>query len=284
MAKRTIGVVGTGIMGAGIARNFLKAGHPVHVWNRTAERLEPLVVDGAKASATPQEVAAHADIVFEVTANDESSRMVWTGDDGILAVDPVPDSLITCATISVAWTDELAGLCRSRGLSFFDMPMTGGRIGAENGQLTLLAGGDQAKLIELQEHLTPVTKEVKYFGPAGSGMRYKLVLNTLQAIHIAGFGEAMRLARAAGLDEQQVGEELVERPGGIPTEFSWRDYPAGPQPINFAVEWIAKDLGYAAALSGDATHPLSDLTLKQYQRKIEAGEGQADWTSIALPE
>jgi len=278
--RPAIAVIGTGIMGSGIAANFLKHGHAVTVWNRSPARARALAKQGALVAAAPREAAAKADAVFEVTANDESSRAAWLGEEGILAGAGPRAALVTCATLSAAWTDELARSCATEGRTFLDMPMTGGRVAAESGKLTLLAGGDETALAGLRPLLAAIAGEVKYFGPAGSGMRYKLILNTLQAIHIAGFGEALRLARAAGLDERLVGAALAERPGGVITQLTWKDYPNGPAPINFAVEWIAKDLAYAAGVA-DALHPLLDLALAEYRKKIADGEAQADWTAIA---
>lgn len=275
-----VAVIGLGIMGHGIADNFLKHGYDVTVWNRTPEKAANLVVKGAVLAATAKGAVEQADIVFEVTANDESSRGMWLGDDGIVASANPDQYLITCATTSVAWTDELAQKCAEKGLKFVDMPMTGGRVGAENGELILLAGSTEAALEDIVVELQAIAREVKYFDKTGAGMRFKLLLNALQAIHIAGFGEMLHMAKAAGLDEKLVGDALAERPGGVPTTLAWRDYQKEPDPINFSVEWIAKDLGYAAEMSGDTPHPLLDDALARYQQAIQAGYSQADWTKI----
>ena len=275
-----IAVIGLGIMGHGIASNFLKQGDDVTVWNRTKQKADDLVAVGAHVAGSPKAAAEAADIVFEVTANDESSREVWLGDDGILAAGDRPRALITCATLSIAWVDELAQKAQSNTHDFFDMAMTGGRQGAESGQLVLLVGGDKVKLDKLEPVLQHIAATVKYFGPAGSGMRYKLILNMVQAIHIAALGEALRLAKAAGLDEKVVGDALNERPGGTTTNLAWRDYQVDPQPINFSVEWIHKDLTYAKRLEGGSPSPLLDEVLRQYDKAMAAGLSSADWTKI----
>ncbi|HSX31304.1 MAG TPA: NAD(P)-dependent oxidoreductase [Candidatus Saccharimonadales bacterium] len=278
---KKIAVIGLGIMGHGIASNFLKSGYEVWVWNRTKEKADDLLAKGAKWASSPKEAASKADMVFEVTANDESSREVWLRDDGILAGAHADQALVTCATVSVNWVDELTAECQKRGQAFFDMPMTGGRMGAESGELVLLAGGDKTQLDTLGDTLEAIAKEVKYFGPAGSGMRYKLILNMLQAIHIAGFGEAMKLAKSAGLDEEVVGDALAERPGGTTTNLTWAGYQSQPDPINFSVEWIDKDLNYALGLASGASLPLLNQVLGQYNAAIASGHAQSDWTKIA---
>jgi len=277
---KKIGVVGTGIMGAGIVINYLKSGYQVYIWNRNSGKCASLVKEGAVLLSTPKDVVEQSDIIFEVTANDESSSAVWLGDEGILAGADTSKFLISSATISVAWADELARQCESKGYPFFDMPMTGGRIGAETGKLIFLIGGDEQKLAELHDDLRPVSEKQTYFGKAGSGIRYKLLLNMLQAIHIAGLGEVLRTAHQAGMDIKKVGDALAERPGGTTTNLAWRDYQKTPDPINFSIEWITKDLMYARSFADSLPLPLLDDVITQYQKAINSGLAQGDWTEI----
>ncbi|MBL8121936.1 NAD(P)-dependent oxidoreductase [Candidatus Saccharibacteria bacterium] len=278
---KKVAVLGLGIMGHGVADNFLKNGYEVTVWNRTPEKADDLVAHGAQRANSVAEAVVGADMVFEVTANDESSREVWLGENGIVKRANEAQVLITCATLSPAWVEELAQACATKGLTFFDMPMTGSRIGAESGQLTLLVGGDEQKLNEVKPYLEPIANEVKYFGPIGAGTRYKLVLNCLQAVHIAGFGEALRMARKFGLDTKQVGDALAEKPGGTTTNLTWRDYQKHPVPINFAVEMIAKDENYALQATNADDFPLIAQTLKQYHQAMTDGHATDDWTYIS---
>jgi len=277
---KKIGVIGLGIMGSGMADNFLKDGYKLYVWNRHPAKADKLVNNGAKLCKTPREVSEKADIVFEVTANDETSRQMWTADDGILA-GASPDSvLIASATLSAAWTDELAKLCEEKGFTFFDMPLTGGRVAAEAGSLTMLVGGNEAKLKELKPTLDAIATKVFYFGPNGHGTRYKLLLNMLQAIHIVGFGEAMKIAEASGMDIDKVGAALVDRPGGAVTTVAKVSYHHQPDPLTFSVEWITKDLDYAKKFAGSLDAPLLDDVLAKYHAALDAGKAQTDWTNV----
>lgn len=278
---KKIAVVGTGIMGSGIAANYLNAGYQVFLWNRTKEKLGALAGHGGVIVDTPRDAAQQADIIFEVTANDESSRSVWLGDEGILA-GARPDSiLVSSGTLSIQWIDELARLCTERGFTFFDMPLTGGRVGAESGNLTLLVGGDKDRLEEVKPDLAAISTQVFYFGPAGSGIRFKLILNMVQGIHMIAFGYAMNMAKDAGMDVGAVGEALAERMGGT-TAMGWRDYQKIPDPINFSVQWIAKDLAYAKEMTSSLhiDTPLLDEALKKYLEAIEKGMGDDDWTVV----
>ncbi|KKU68548.1 MAG: hypothetical protein UX89_C0003G0050 [Parcubacteria group bacterium GW2011_GWA2_47_16] len=277
---KKIAVIGTGIMGHGMAANFLKHGFEVIVWNRDKKKLKLLVQKGAVVAVTPREAAAKADTVFEVTANDESSRSVWLGDDGILSGAHKNITMIASGTFSVSWIDELARVCAERKTTFFDMPLTGSRMGAEGGTLTLLVGGKKAKLQKLKPILKNISRQVVYFGKAGSGTRFKLILNSLAAIHIVAFGEMLRIAKSSGLDIKKVGDFLAEKPGGTSTKLAWQCFNKPPKPINFFLRWIAKDLTYAKALSDSLPTPLLDEVLKKYRQAIDRGIGEEDWTII----
>lgn len=277
---KKIGIVGLGIMGSGMAENFLKNGYELYVWNRHPKKADKFVKNGAKPCETPAQTASKADIIFEVTANDESSKKVWTADDGILAGASKDTVLIASATLSAKWTDELAKLCQAKGFTFFDMPLTGGRIAAESGNLTMLVGGDEAKLEELKPTLDAIAGKVFHFGPNGHGTRYKLLLNMLQAIHIVGFGEAMKIAEASGMDIDKVSAAFTDRPGGVVTSIAKASYHHQPEPITFSIEWLTKDLNYAKQLAASLDTPLLDDVLTKYRAAMDAGQAQTDWTNI----
>lgn len=276
---KKIAVIGTGIMGAGIATNYLINGYEVFLWNRSKEKLKPLTEQGGISVSSPKEAAEKADIIFEVTANDESSRSVWLGNEGILAGVKKDAILITSATISLSWADELTKITSDKGLSFFDIPLTGSRSGAESGTLILLAGGDEQKLEKLKPDLKAISQQVLYFGKAGSGMRYKLILNMLQAIHWVGLSEALRVAGKCGLNLKTVGDALCERPGGTATNLAWKGFQHPPEKTNFSVQWIAKDLEYAKNISSDLPTPLLSESLRKFAEALKSGLGEKDWTS-----
>lgn len=274
-----VGVIGIGTMGHGIADNFLKSGYEVIVWNRSQDKLKDLVSKGAISARTPKQVASDANIIFEVTANDESSREVWQGNQGILAGATPDKYLITCATLSVVRINEMAQDAKERSLKFFDMPMTGGRMGAVSGQLILLSSGDEGQIAEIRDVLKAIAKEVKYFGPIGSGTKYKLILNSLQAVHAAGFGEAIKMAKEVGLDERLAGDALSELPGGYTTQLSWKCFQEAPDPINFSIEWLTKDLDYAHKMISN-TYPLMDEAQIKFEKAKAQGHGNEDWTIV----
>ncbi len=276
-----VAVVGTGVIGGGMAVNLLRNGHQVAVWNRTAENAANVVDAGATLAATPAEAARGADVVFEATADDASSRSVWFGDDGILAGSAETATLVTSATLSPVWVAELAEACRSAGRPFLDMPVTGGRAGAESGALVMLAGGDEATLASIAGVLEAISTTVRHFGPVGSGTQFKLVLNALQAAHLVAFGEAMAMARSAGLDLDEVGEALVDRLGGPVTTMAWAATREPPQRANFALAWALKDLRYASAMAGELPTPILDVAVARLADAESKGFGDRDWTVVS---
>lgn len=278
--KKTIAVVGVGIMGNGIADNFLKNGYRVVIWNRTRSKLATLTSKGALIVRTPKEAAQIADIVFEVSANDESSQKIWLGKDGIL-IGAKPDSiLITCATLSIDWIEKLAKLAEFRNRTFFDMPMTGGRTAAEGGKLFLLVGGDEKKLKTIEPDLKNIAGSITYFGKAGMGMKFKLLLNTLQAIHGVALGEVLNLAKLTGQDVKKVGTFLSERPGGTATNNAWTNYLTPPRETSFSLDWMTKDLRYTKKMVKGKQSPFLDDALAILEKGIKKKMGKKDWTLV----
>lgn len=277
---KKIAVIGTGIMGNGIAENYLKHGYPIFLWNRHPEKLSGLMQKGGLAADSPKDTVRQADVVFEVTASDESSKAVWLGENGILAGATTDKILIASGTFTVKWIGELAALCAEKKLNFFDIPLTGSRAGAENGKLVLLAGGDRQKLEELKPDLAAISDKIYYFGKAGSGIRFKLLLNMLHAIHITAFAEVLNIAKTLGLDLKQVGDVLSERPGGMATALAWKNYQTPPNPINFSTEWMLKDLNYAKQMADGLATPFLDDAIKKYDEAIQKGLAESDHTLI----
>lgn len=133
-----IGIIGLGTMGGRIANKFIKKGYTVFIFDINKKVLKNYEDLGARVCNSPKEVTQKADIIFEVTINDDTSKKVWYGNDGIISGASSHNILISCATLSTSWIDEIAQICAKKSLTFFDMAMT-----VENGKITLLCGGDK---------------------------------------------------------------------------------------------------------------------------------------------
>ena len=147
------------------------------------------------------------------------------------------------------------------------------------GHAPLIFTHDREKLSKVKPVLKAISGEVLYFGKAGAGMKYKLILNLLQAIHVFGMGEALKLAKDANLDIKAVGDALSVRPGGLATNMAWKNYQQEPTQTNFSVEWITKDLKYAKKLSKSPTLFLN-AALKRLQKGLKKSMHQKDWTLV----
>lgn len=272
-------------MGAGMAHNFLKAGHTVTVWNRSLDRTLPLSGAGALVAETPAEATAQADIVIEVVADDEASRAVWLDPDaGILSQATGGKTLITAASLSISWTTELAAICAERGFKFLDMPLTGSRAGAEGGALQLLVGGDESVLNSIRPTLAAIAKKIHYFGPSPNGMKFKLILNAIQAAHNLAAVEAMQLAESVGLDKSAVASALLDMGPASPlTRMVFDRMSSQSDQVNFAIQWIAKDLRYASEMATEAGLDLpilNDVTWAFDQADSFEEVCELDWMEI----
>ena len=205
-----VAFLGLGKMGSGMAARLIAAGHEVSVYNRTAARALSLVNLGARASGTPKEAATGAEAIIAMTADDESSRAVWSGAEGALAAKLAASCFaIECSTLSYDWVMQLAHEAAVRGLRYIDAPVTGLPDSAAAGELTLLVGAKTEDLDASRPLLAAFSQRVIHFGSAGAGTAYKLMINLMGAVQIAAAAEGMAIAERAGLDLHLVAEAIA---------------------------------------------------------------------------
>jgi 3-hydroxyisobutyrate dehydrogenase len=200
MSAPTVALLGTGIMGTGMARSMLRAGLPLRVWNRTREKAEPLADEGATVADTPAEAARGADIVVTMLLDAVAVDAAMAGHDG--AGEAAPDGALwlQTSTVGLAATDKFAALAVRFGLEFVDAPVLGTREPAEKGALTVLASGPE----DARERCAPVFDAIGsrtlWLGPAGKGSRLKLVVNSWVLALTEATAEALALAEGLRLD------------------------------------------------------------------------------------
>ena len=214
---RNIAFIGLGRMGAGMATRLLMTGHTVTVYNRTSAKADPLVRAGARLARTPREACDGAEAIVSMTADDEASRAVWLGANGILAASPAAGAFaVECSTLSHDWVMELSAATAKRGLRYLDAPVTGLPEAATAGALTLLVGAAAEDLQACGPLLAALSKRVIHFGPVGTGTAYKLIVNLLGAVQIASAAESMAIAERAGLDLAVVAEAIASGQAASP--------------------------------------------------------------------
>jgi 3-hydroxyisobutyrate dehydrogenase len=278
MAETTVAVLGTGTMGAPMARHLLEAGFDVRVWNRTRDKAAPLGEAGATVCDTPAEAVAGASLVLTPLA-DRDAVVETMEEDGALGAMPDDAIWLQVATVGVAAADELAELAAERGVGFVDAPVVGTKEPAEQGELIVLASGPE----ELRARCAPVFdaigKETRWVGEAGAGSRLKMVVNAwLLAVTEAGM-EAIALAEGLGLDPRA----FLSTVEGGPLDSPYLQLKAGKildrslEP-SFTLELAAKDAGLVleAAETARVDLAVAQAVREAFARAVELGHGHDD--------
>jgi len=209
---------------------------------------------------SPADAAEGAEAIVTMVADDEASRAVWLGDDGVIHSAKAGALAIECSTVSYQHALDLGRDLRGRGLIYIDSPVTGLPDAAAAGKLTLLVGAEAADLEQARPYLAPLSTTIRHFGPVGSGTVYKLINNLMGAIQIAGLAEGLAIAEQAGLDMKLVLEAIE---GGVAASpqvlrHSKRMVARNFSGATFTASLRRKDAAYAVAL---AESLLSDVPL-----------------------
>jgi len=191
-----------------MGHNLLKAGFPLIVWNRTPSRADSLVAAGAKLAASPREVAAAADVFLTIVSDPPAlEEVLWnSGDKSAFPALKKGAIYIDSSTVSPALARKISAASAAVGIRFLDAPVTGGTWGAEKGELVFMIGGETATLEVAKPVLNAMGKRLFHLGPNGAGQTIKLAMNSLLAVEVQAFAEALSLVQRAGI----AGEKLVE--------------------------------------------------------------------------
>ncbi len=281
-----VAFLGTGLMGAGMARRLLHAGHDVSVYNRSAEKTASLADVGAIVARTPGEAAKGAEAVFAMLADDGASRAVWLGEHGVLAGAPAKGAIcVECSTLSHDWVLELAGEVQSRGHIYVDCPVTGYPHMAEDGTVTLFAGAAKADLAVARPFLEPLCKEIIHFGEVGTGTAYKLMVNLMGAVQIAAVAEGLLIAEKAGLERELVAEAISKGAAASPQVIRNAKRMAEgdhEHDITFTGKLRLKDTLYALELVDklEISAPFGQVAGDAFRRQIACGLGDLSESKI----
>ncbi|MGZ8259826.1 MAG: NAD(P)-dependent oxidoreductase, partial [Caldimonas sp.] len=261
------------------------AGHRVTVYNRTAAKASQWVAGhGGKSAPTPAEAARGAELVFACVGNDDDLRSVALGDSGAFAGMKPGAIFVDHTTASAAVARELAEAGAARGIRFVDAPVSGGNVGAVNGALTVMCGGDPKAFAEAKPVAMAFAKAMTLLGPSGSGQLAKMVNQIAIAGLVQGLSEAIAFGERSGLDMRTVLEVI-----GKGAAQSWQMDNRGPTMIQgkfdfgFAVDWMRKDLGIALeeARRNGARLPVTAL-VDQFYADIQATGGNRNDTSSLI--
>jgi 3-hydroxyisobutyrate dehydrogenase len=284
MAK--VAWIGLGVMGYPMAGHLVrKGGHDVTVYNRnSAKAASWLETYGSGRSApTPAAAADGADFVFSCVGNDDDLRQVTIGPEGAFAAMQAGAIFVDHTTASANVARELHAAAKARGLGFVDAPVSGGQAGAENGVLTVMAGGDADAFGRVQPLIANYARMVRRIGPAGSGQLTKMVNQIAIAGLIEGLAEAISFAEKAGLDVAAVMETISKGAAqSWQMDNRWMTMHERRFDFGFAVDWMRKDLGLCLeeAQRNATSLPVATLVDQLYGELQQMGGGRWDTSSL----
>jgi 3-hydroxyisobutyrate dehydrogenase len=282
-----IGFVGLGNMGGPMARNLVKAGHAVAVFDLLPDLVARCVAAGAEAAPDAAAAARGADFVFTMLPAGPHVREAWLGGGGLAVASRADAVLVDCSTIDVATAREVAAAC---GRAFLDAPVSGGVMGAEAGTLAFMVGGPEPAFAAAEPLFRQMGRAAIHCGGAGAGQAAKACNNMVLAATMIVTCEAFVLAERLGLTHQALFEVMAKSsgqswslttycpvPGPVPASPANRDYAAG-----FSAALMLKDLGLAAeaARASGVETPLGAKALELYRAFVEAGAGGQDFSAI----
>lgn len=284
MAK--VAFLGLGVMGYPMAGHLAKkGGHEVAVYNRTAAKAEQWVKEyGGRRAPTPREAAAGADFVMMCVGNDDDVRSVVYGAEGALAGIKPGAILVDHTTASALLARELHAACKQKGIGFVDAPVSGGQAGAQNGQLSIMCGGEPADFERAKPVLDAYAKVCALIGGPGAGQLTKMVNQICIAGLVQGLAEGLAFAKRAGLDLEKV--IAVISKGAAQSwqmENRWQAMAAEKfDGFGFAVDWMRKDLAICLeeARRNGARLPVAAL-VDQFYAQVQARGGRR-WDTCSL--
>ena len=283
-AARSVAFLGLGVMGLPMAGHLARAGHRTTVYNRSAAKAVAWTAEfGGRSAATPREAAQGADIVFACVGNDDDLRSVVLGEGGAFAGMKPGAIFVDHTTASAEVARELGAEADRRGLKFIDAPVSGGNLGAINGALTVMCGGDAQAFETIKPVAMAFAKAVTLLGPNGAGQLAKMVNQIAIAGLVQGLAEAIAFGERAGLDMKAVLGVI-----GKGAAQSWQMDNRGPTMVDarfdfgFAVDWMRKDLGLCLeeARRNGARLPVTALVDQFYADIQAAGGNRLDTSSL----
>ncbi|MDB2690823.1 NAD(P)-dependent oxidoreductase, partial [Planktomarina temperata] len=255
--------LGLGVMGYPMAGHLARAGHEVTVYNRTAAKAGAWASEhGGATGATPAEASKGAEMVMACVGNDNDLRSICLGPDGAFASMAEGSIFVDHTTVSAAVTRELYEAARIKGIAFVDAPVSGGQAGAENGQLSIMCGGDQADFDRAEPAMAVYSKLCRRIGESGAGQMTKMCNQIAIAGLVQGLSEAMHFASKAGLDGASVVEVISQGAAGSWQMSNRFETMLGDHfEHGFAVDWMRKDLGICLATADEngASLPVTAL-------------------------
>jgi 3-hydroxyisobutyrate dehydrogenase len=283
--KTRVGWIGTGVMGRWMCQHVMNGGYKATVYNRTKDKAAPLLEAGAAWAATPKAVAEQSDVVFAIVGFPKDVREVFLGAEGALAGSKAGNVLVDMTTSEPSLAREIAEAAKAKGVHAVDAPVSGGDVGAKDGTLSIMIGGDAEVVQAIRPLFDCMGKTIIHQGPPGAGQHTKMVNQILIATTMIGVCEALLYGHKAGLDLETVFQSVSTGAAGskalevLGPRIMARNFEPG-----FYVEHFIKDMGIALAEASRMNLALPGLALsKQLYEAVRAqGYGKKGTQALML--
>lgn len=283
MADKYVGVIGTGIMGAPMARNLLRAGYGVHVYSRSRGKAEALLAEGARWADSPGALAGNVDVVISCVSDSPDVEAVYLDPGGVCSNLRAGTLCIDMSTIAPEMARTVAAEVQRRGGAFLDAPISGGKTGAEAGTLSIMVGGERRDVARAGPVFEVLGKSTVHCGPVGTGQLTKLCNQLLCGLNLLAVSEAIVFAKRVGLDPDIMLEAASAGAAG-----SWAVDNLGPRMVQrdfapmFMVDLQQKDLRIALSTARELSIPLPGTALVHQLLAANQGAGEGHEGTQAL--
>ncbi len=271
---KRIGFIGLGLMGSGMSMNLLKAGFPLTVWNRTASKMKPLLDAGAEGASSPAEVAEKSNIVIDIVTDSSDVEEVLLGPKGVIHGALPGTVVIDMSTISPSVTRRIAQELGKKGVRMLDAPVSGGDVGAREGTLSIMVGGEEQVYEECLPIFQSMGRTITRVGENGMGQTVKLVNQILVGMNMLGVAEALMFAKKSGVDLEKC---LAAVSGGAAGSWQLTNNGAkllkGDLEPGFKVKDYIKDLRLIMEAAADLEMPLMGASVVQQMFRSLDAEG-----------
>ena len=271
---KRIGFIGLGLMGSGMSMNLLRAGFPLTVWNRTPSKMKPLLDAGAGGAGSPREVAEMSDVVVDIVTDSPDVEEVLLGPEGVIQGARPGTVVVDMSTISPSVTRRIAEELGKNGVRMLDAPVSGGDVGAREGTLSIMVGGEEEVYEECLPIFRAMGRTITHVGRNGMGQTVKLVNQILVGMNMLGVAEALMFARKSGVDLEKC---LAAVSGGAAGSWQLTNNGAkllrGDLEPGFKVKDYIKDLRLIMEAAADAEMPLMGTSVVQQMFRSLDAEG-----------
>lgn len=278
-----IGFIGLGLMGSRMATNIQKNGYELVVYNRSWQKMEKFVQEGAVAGQSPAELAEKVDVLFTMLSSPSIVEKMAIGEKGFLSSIKTNSIWIDCSTVNPSFSRKMADMAGSLGVRFIDAPAAGSIGPAQRGELTFFVGGSLNDLKSVENLLLCMSKKIVHVGENGMGSSMKMVNNTLLGLSMISFCEALALGEEMGITKEMLLDTLLEAPVTAPYLSTKREkFEKNSFDPEFSLKMINKDFHLVAqtAFEKGIAMPTTNAAKEIYSLCQRLGLGEEDFSAI----